>query len=177
MACPAGSVLGSAHNVILWEMLIGVDPLARKGLLRSPSGMLAGLSFSIPANAKFGQQLSSDVPKCTHSFSHFSLESILLTTLTISYHLCLALGRSFGFFCLLFRLFSSNNFLFSVCKLHAFACRVNLWLEVSHWVFGIGDFPYLKAGIQDFIAKWGRGWGLKVCTGCGMRDAENSHWD
>lgn len=158
MASPAGSVLGSAHNVILWEMLIGVDPfldLARKGRLRSPLRMLAGLSFSIPANAKFGQQLSSDVPNGTHSFSHFSLESVLLITITISYHLCLALGRSFDFFCLLFRLFSSNNFHVSVCKLHAFACRVNLWLEGSQWVFGIGDFPYLKVGFRILLQNGG----------------------
>lgn len=111
------------------------------------------------------------------SFSHFSLESILLIILTISYHLSLTLGRAFGFFCLLFRLFSSNNFHVSVCKLHAFACRADLWLEGSQWVFGIRDFPYLKAGIHDLIARWGRDWGLKVCTGCGMRDAENSHRD
>ena len=38
---PTGSVLGSAHDVMLWEMLTGVDPfpeLAGKGLLRSPWG-------------------------------------------------------------------------------------------------------------------------------------------
>ena len=40
-ASPAGSVLGSAQDVILWEMLIGVDlflDLAGKGLLQSPCG-------------------------------------------------------------------------------------------------------------------------------------------
>ena len=34
--------------------------------------------------------------------------------------------------------------------------------------FGIRDLRYLKAGIRDFKAKWGRDSVLKVCKACGM---------
>lgn len=50
-------------------------------------------------------------------------------------------------------------------------------MRVPKRLLGMLDLPYLKAGIRDFKAIWGRVSGLKVCAGCRMQDAENIHQD
>ena len=37
--------------------------------------------------------------------------------------------------------------------------------SVPNRIFGMPDFPYLKARMQDFKAKWGRDSGLTLCLG------------
>ena len=41
-------------------------------------------------------------------------------------------------------------------------------MRVPKRFLGMLDLPYLKAGIRDFKAIWGRVSGLKVCAGCRM---------
>ena len=98
-----------------------------------------------------------------------------------SYHFLSSLSNGFRQkfqpFGLLSRLFSSNNFHVSVCKLHAFACCVNLWLEGFQWVFGIGIFLIWRPEFRILTeANWAR-LRIKRMQGCGMRDVKNSHRD
>ena len=41
-------------------------------------------------------------------------------------------------------------------------------VRVPKRCLGMLDLPYLKAGIRDFKAIWGRVLGLQVCAGCRM---------
>ena len=53
--------------------------------------------------------------------------------------------------------FTISRLLCPLTGIYKFSCH---WQAILDWVFGMRDFPYLKAGTRNFKAKWERDSGL-----------------